>query len=79
MPVDNKPLAYMAADMKTQTLVLRKTISDYPRCREIEAATNASAKTLCVTKKNVKHLVIIPGIGIFVKKYRLWHETHQFY
>ena len=69
----------MAADVNTPTSVLRKNVSDYPRGLELETATKASAKTLCVTKKNVKHLVIIPGIGIFVKKYRLWHETHQFY
>jgi hypothetical protein len=36
----------MAADVKTQALVLRKNISDYPQCLEIETATNASAKTL---------------------------------
>jgi hypothetical protein len=36
----------MAADVKTQTSVLRINISDYPRCLEIETATNASAKTL---------------------------------
>ena len=45
----NKPLAYMAADVITLTPVLRKTISDYPRCLEIETATNASAKTLPVS------------------------------
>ena len=69
----------MAADVKTLTPVLRRNISDYPQCSLLETATIAIAKPLCVTKKNVKHLVIIPGIGIFVKKYRLWHETHQFY
>ena len=45
MPASNK-LAYMAADVITQALVLRKNISDYPQCSEIETATNASAKTL---------------------------------
>ena len=44
--MSNKPLAYMAADVKTQAPVLRKNVSDYPRYLEIEAATNASAKTL---------------------------------
>jgi len=44
--VDNKPLAFMTADVKTQASVLRKNISDYPQCLEIETATNASAKTL---------------------------------
>ena len=28
----NKPLAIMAADVKTQVYVLRKNISDYPQC-----------------------------------------------
>ena len=36
----------MAADVKVQALVLRKNSNDYPQCREIETATNASAKTL---------------------------------
>jgi hypothetical protein len=38
-PADNKPIDYMAADMKTQATVLRKNYSDYPQCSEIEAAT----------------------------------------
>ena len=46
MPAANKPLAIMAADMKTQTPVLRKNINDYPHYSEIKAATIASAKTL---------------------------------
>jgi len=45
MPTSNKPIAYMAADVITQAPVLRKTISDYPHCLEIETATNAIAKT----------------------------------
>ena len=36
----------MAADVNAQALVLRKNDSDYPRCLEIEIATNAIAKTL---------------------------------
>jgi len=42
----NKPLAFIAADVKTQASVLRKKSSDYPQCLELETATNASAKTL---------------------------------
>jgi len=34
----------MAADVKPQ--VLRKNISDYPRNRELETATQAIAKTI---------------------------------
>ena len=45
MPAANKPLAIMAADMKTQTPVLRKNINDYPHYSEIKAATIASAET----------------------------------
>ena len=48
----NKPLAFMAADVNTQALVLRKTISDYPRCFEVETATNAIAKTSCRQTEN---------------------------
>ena len=59
--VDNKPLAFMTADVKTQASVLRKNISDYPQCLEIETATNASAKTLG----------IIFNIQIFLIK-RIW-------
>ena len=44
----NKPLAIMAADVKTQTSALRENISDYPQCCLLDAATIASAKT-CVT------------------------------
>jgi len=36
----------MAVDVKTQASVLRKTISDYPQCSELETATIAIAKTL---------------------------------
>ena len=46
MPVPNKPLAIMAADVKTQTSVLRKNDSDYPQYSLLETATNAIAKTL---------------------------------
>ena len=46
MPASNKSFAIMAADVKTQTLVLRKIISDYPQCPEVETATIAIAKTL---------------------------------
>ena len=46
MPATNKPIAYMAADVKTQTSVLRKNISDYPQCSLLETATKATAKTL---------------------------------
>ena len=53
MPADNKPIAYMAADVKTQASVLRKNISDYPQCLEIETATNASAKTLVAMHESV--------------------------
>ena len=35
-----------ASEVKTQTPVLRKNISDYPQRLEIETATNASAKAL---------------------------------
>jgi hypothetical protein len=49
-PVTNKPLAIMAADMKTQVHVLRKNSSDYPQPSKIETATIASAKTI----RNVK-------------------------
>ena len=45
-PATNKPIAFMGAEVKTQTSVLRKNISDYPQYLEIETATNASAKTL---------------------------------
>ena len=45
MPIANK-LAYMAADVKTQTSVFRKNISDYPQYSELETATIAIAKTL---------------------------------
>ena len=46
MPVPNKSFAFMAADMKTQTLVLRKIISDYPQCLEVDTATIASRQPL---------------------------------
>jgi len=49
----NKPLAFIAADVKTQASVLRKKSSDYPQCLELETATNASAKTLGVSKTEV--------------------------
>ena len=49
MPVTNKPLAFMAADVKTQAYVLRENSSDYPQYLELETATNASAKTLEVS------------------------------
>ena len=39
----------MAADVKTQTSVLRKNISDYPQYSELETATIASAKPLGAT------------------------------
>jgi len=50
MPVPNKSFAFMAADVKTQTLVLRKIISDYPQCLEVDTATIASAKPLGTIK-----------------------------
>jgi len=46
MPIANKPLAYMAADVIAQASVFRKNDSDYPQCSLLETATNASAKTL---------------------------------
>jgi hypothetical protein len=60
MPALNKPIAYMAADVNTLTPVLRKNISDYPRCLELETATNASAEPLVASKprhpnRNDKH------------------------
>ena len=45
-PAPNKSFAIMAADVKTQTSVLRKSISDYPQCSLHETATKASVKTL---------------------------------
>jgi len=45
MPAANKPLAIMAADVKTQAFALWKNISDYPQCSELESATIAIAKT----------------------------------
>ena len=51
MPVDNKPLAIMAADVNSQTSVLRKNISDYPQISELETATIASAKPLGASEK----------------------------
>ena len=44
--MSNKPLAYMAADVKTQASVLRKSSNDYPQYLELETDTNAIAKTL---------------------------------
>ena len=49
MPADNKPVAIMAVNVKTQASVLRKTISDYPQYLEVETATNAIAKPLGVS------------------------------
>ena len=46
MPAPNKPVAIMAAEVITQALVLRKNISDYPQCLEVDAATIAIGKTL---------------------------------
>ena len=46
----NKPIAIMAAEVITQASVLRTNISDYPQCSLLETATNASDKTLGVSK-----------------------------
>jgi len=43
----------MAVEVKTQALVLRKSIGDYPQCSLLEAATIASAKTLVAIKINI--------------------------
>gem|GEM_PF-4293614 len=42
----NKPIAYMAADVIIQASVLRINISYYPQSSLLETATNAIAKTL---------------------------------
>ena len=42
----------MAVEVKIQAFVLRKNISDYPQCIELETATIASAETLVAMKKN---------------------------
>jgi hypothetical protein len=41
----------MAADVNTLTPVLRKTISDYQQCSELEIATIAIANTLYVSPR----------------------------
>ena len=46
----NKPLTIMAADVKAQTSVLRKNVSDYPQCSLLETATIATGKTLGATQ-----------------------------
>jgi hypothetical protein len=46
MPAYNKPLAIMAADVKTHASALRKNVSDYPQYSKLDSATIASAKTL---------------------------------
>ena len=51
----NKPFAIMAADVNALALVLRETISDYPQYRELETATNASAKTLYISYESEVH------------------------
>ena len=52
----NKPIAYMAADVITQTYVLRKSISDYPQCNLHDTATIAIAKTLgFIQQQHIKH------------------------
>jgi len=35
-PTYNKPIAYMAADVITQTSALRRNCNDYPQCNELE-------------------------------------------
>jgi len=55
MPIANKPLAYMAADVIAQASVFRKNDSDYPQCSLLETATNASAKTLCIICDSTKN------------------------
>ena len=49
MPTDNKPIAFMGVEVKTQASVLRKNSSDYPQCSLLETATNAIAKTLAAS------------------------------
>jgi hypothetical protein len=49
--IPNKPLAYMAADVKAQASALRKNISDYPQRNLLEIATNASAKMLGIIQR----------------------------
>jgi len=47
-PVPNKPVAIMAADVKTQASVLRKNYGDYPQYSLLETATIAIGKPLQV-------------------------------
>ena len=49
----------MAADVKTQTSVLRKNISDYPQCSLLETATNAIAKTLSASDYSAVDKIIV--------------------
>jgi len=41
----DKSFSIIAADVKTQTPVYRKSICDYPRSHELETATIENAKT----------------------------------
>ena len=50
MPAPNKPVAIMAAEVITQALVLRKNISDYPQCLEVDAATIAIGQPLAASE-----------------------------
>jgi hypothetical protein len=52
----NKTVAIMAADVKIQTLALRKNNSDYPRCLELETATIPIVKTLTAIKDVAVHI-----------------------
>jgi hypothetical protein len=47
----NKPIAFMGVEVKAQTSVLRKNVSDYPQYNEFETATIASAKTLHASER----------------------------
>ena len=44
MPAGNKPLAFMAADVNTQALVLLKTISDYSHTLKLNPPQMQSPK-----------------------------------
>jgi len=55
MPIPNKPVAIMAADMNALTPVFRKNVSDYPQHLEVEIATIAIGKTLGTIKDAKKN------------------------
>ena len=59
MPAYNKPLAIMAADVKTHASALRKNVSDYPQYSKLDSATIASAKTLSASKRSAVHEIRI--------------------